>query len=121
MANFITQKNAIKSDELGGVVNPERQQAASPNSEQNDSPVLGPVEQVIDPKQLAQEGRPLFGGFRRATQAAAMLSANHSGWVPVGSTIAVGNITISGGMIYTGTQLRKQGGVLRKRKLPDKS
>ncbi|WP_165403678.1 TerB N-terminal domain-containing protein [Rhizobium leguminosarum] len=109
VANFITQKNVIKSDVPRGVANPEYQPAVLPNSGRNGFPVLDPVAQTIDPKQLAQEGRPLFGGFRRVTQSAPTLSANHSGWVPVGSTITVGDITISGGMIYTGTQLRKQG------------
>lgn len=73
------------------------------------SPQLQSTVTTEDAKQLAQAGRPLFGSFRRAPKNVQAVSNNHSGWVPAGSTMTVGGITITGGMVYAGTKLSKQG------------
>lgn len=64
---------------------------------------------AADAKKLAQAGRPFFGNPRRLQENAKQLPPNHAGWVPAGSSITVGGITITRGMIYTGTHLGRQG------------
>lgn len=69
----------------------------------------GAAVHIVQPRQLAQAGKPLFGVARRVQENSAPLPPSHSGWVPAGASIKIGDISIGGGMIYVGGHLPKKG------------
>ncbi len=64
---------------------------------------------LADARKLARAGRPFFGSSRRLQDNARQLPPDHAGWVPAGSSISVGGLTIAAGMFYAGNRLGKQG------------
>lgn len=69
--------------------------------------ILGQIP-PLEPKKIAEERRPVFGGYR-PIQGRASTPSSNSNWLPANSPVTVGGIAISGGMIYVGSNLPKKG------------
>ena len=110
------------------VTNPVRPDADGPKVESDLLPEITPVvsvettvPEVIKPTEYVKDGKPFFGNalrtdgsgplsqLRQLRSAFESPKAKQTGWLAKGASVAVGGITIEGGLVYVGSYLPKQG------------